>query len=155
MIRSDEVRTLFYRKLKKNFKRVETSRKLVIRYLLAQIVSYFLVLAVICYWQFLTKINPDIFLAALMISIGLVCGFSAVHKAQKQTYQKNYKRYIVQPIAQCIDPNWCYKPFKGIQAKDFKASKLFPAGFDLYLSDDLISCTIGKSDFHCADVHIQ
>ncbi|OJJ23497.1 hypothetical protein BKI52_03805 [marine bacterium AO1-C] len=155
MIKQVEIQTLFHRQLKNNIKHIEANRKRVIGYQVAQVVGYLLVLAVLCFWNFLMAIDSWAFLSALMLATGVIYVSSLAHQAQRQAYHKKYKRYIVRPIAECIDPDWRYEAFKGIDSKQFKASKLFPLGYDIYQSDDLISGWIGQTDFQCADVHIQ
>ncbi|HAS40928.1 MAG TPA: hypothetical protein DCS93_10630 [Microscillaceae bacterium] len=155
MIKQGEIQALFHRHLKHNIKHIETNRKLIIRYQISQVVGYLLVLVVLCSWNFLLAIDSWAFLSSLMIAMGVIFVSSAAYQAQKQKYHKQYKFHIVRPIAECIDPSWQYQPFKGIDAKEIKASRLFATGYNYYHSDDLISGLIGKTDFQCADVHIQ
>ena len=74
---------------------------------------------------------------------------------QKEDYEDNYKRTVINEIINYLNPGTEYKPSKMISSSDYRKSGLFRYKFDYYDGNDLVKGRYKNVAFYCSELQTQ
>lgn len=84
-----------------------------------------------------------------------LAGWWIANNSRMQQYRSNFKNQVVGRLVRFYNPSMTYVPHAGIEQREFSASQIFRQGIDRYSREDLITGTIGATNFRFSEVHAE
>ena len=137
MADSNDLRTFYKGDLEPRLVRLDRKRREIARGIyIASAVG--LILAGIGFWlSIVMKFNPIAGVAIPIVLTGLVAFF--LLKSKWTDYLNGFKKQVIAPIVEFIDPALDYSADRHIRESTFKKSGIFRGRIDRYHGDDLVS----------------
>ena len=153
MADSNDLRTFYKGDLEPRLVRLDRKRREIARGIyIASAVG--LILAGIGFWlSIVMKFNPIAGVAIPIVLTGLVAFF--LLKSKWTDYLNGFKKQVIAPIVEFIDPALDYSADRHIRESTFKKSGIFRGRIDRYHGDDLVSGVLGKTEIEFSEIHAE